>query len=136
MKIFKFTKFNESISEKEEYLNLILDKILMKKSLSDTEKKFLLSYSKDKSDEFYEKFKNRIEKSRILDNMDKYDVKDIVRFSKYNPELRITKEIEKIDDDEFYIHSTVDGWLTASLSKEELIDYMIGKKDDSDFKWE
>lgn len=58
------------------------------------------------------------------------DIKDIV-FS--NGIARSTKEIEKINDNLYLVHSTNHGWVTAELSLNEACDYCCGIK--SELNW-
>ena len=53
------------------------------------------------------------------------DIKDIV-FS--NGIARSTKEIEKVNDNLYMIHSTNDGWNTADLSLDAACEYCCGIK--------
>ncbi len=135
LKFNKFNEINESNSDVEEFLNSILDKILIKKPLSNLEKDFLNSYQDKNEDLFYENFKKLIRNSQYLDNLKSGSMFDIVM---YNPNhvAVSTKEVEKLSDDEFYIHSTSDGWMTAKLDKEELISLMVGELSTFDLNWE
>ena len=134
MKILKYKLFLEQTSNVEEYLNSILDKILNKEEVSKIEKDFLISFKKDNQEEYFQTFKNKIEKERILDDMKVGEYHDIVKISKFT-NAKVTKEIYKADDDKFVLSSTSDGWLETVLDKETLIKYMVGEVDDLDFDW-
>ena len=135
MKFNEFNKVIEGNSNTEEFLNLILDKMIKGIDPSDLEKEFLKSFSNENENIFYDKFKNKIRNSQYLDNLDKGSMFDIIMFNPRYRNIVSTKEVEKIDDNLFYIHSTVDGWQIAKLNKEELISFMVGEIDSLDLNW-
>lgn len=118
----------------EQYLNKILDNILNKRALSKMQRDFLFSFKNDNQEEFFNIFKDKIEKEGILDNVKIGDYYDIVKISKFS-DSKVTKEVYKVSDNKFELNSTTDGWLTAYLDKEELIKYMVGEIDDLDLDW-
>jgi|AntRauTorckE6833_2_1112554.scaffolds.fasta_scaffold02126_6 hypothetical protein len=136
LKFNQFIKLNEGNRDTESFLNYILDKILDKKSLSKMEEEFLRSFYEENEIEFYDKFKSKIENSEYLDNIKIQHSFDLVITHPKMMNLRSTKTVEKMGDDLFYIHSTIDGWKTASLTKDELISFMVGEIDTIDLDWE
>ena len=61
------------------------------------------------------------------------EMKDVV-FS--NGILRSTKELYKNSDDEFEVHSFTCGWLTATLTLDEAVDYCEGKLSSRELEFE
>ena len=59
------------------------------------------------------------------------EIKDIV-FS--NGVVRSTKELEKVNDNLYLVHSTNNGWNTANLSLAEACDYCCGIKSELNWK--
>ena len=135
LKYNQFIRLNEGNSDTEVYLNQILDKILDKVKLSKMEQDFLKSFHDENEVDFYNKFKSKIIKSEYLDNMENGNMFDIIFTHPKMRNIQSTKEVEKINDDLFYIHSTVDGWQTASLTKDQLISLMVGEIDSFSLDW-
>lgn len=134
MDIYNFKKFLESKSDTQDYLDSILDKMLNNEKVSSMEKEFLDSFKSNNQEEYFEEFKNKIEKERILDNLKVGGYHDIIKmYPSYN--VKSTKEVYKAGDDEFELNSTSDGWVTAYIDKETLIKYMVGEVDDFDLDW-
>jgi hypothetical protein len=61
------------------------------------------------------------------------EMKDVV-FS--NGILRSTKELYKNSDNEFEVHSFTEGWITATLTLDEAVDYCEGRLDNVDLEFE
>lgn len=135
MGVYNFKKFLESRSDVQEYVDHILDKMLDGKKLSENESKFLKSFKEDNQDEYFDTFKQKIDTERILDNVKDGEQFYITLYSDRFPGIRSTKEVGKINDDVYQMHSTVDGWQTASLNKDELIKFMVGEIDSLDLDW-
>ncbi len=134
--IHNFNRFNESKKEIDDTLDSILDKILSNVKLSLLENEFLNSYYNNNEKSFFEKFKNKLSKMRYLDNLENGKMFDIIMANPKRKNVISTKEVEKINDNEFLVHSTTDGWLTAKLDKDEMVSYMIGEIDSFDLEWE
>lgn len=134
MRVYRFNRFLESKSETQDYLDIILDKMLRKEELSIMEKEFLDSFKSNNQEEFFEEFKYKIEKEQILDNLKIGGYHDIIKFSPSH-NVKSTKEVYKAGDDEFELNSTSDGWVTTYINKETLIKYMVGEIDDFDLDW-
>lgn len=60
------------------------------------------------------------------------DTMDVV-FS--NGVLKINKQIDKVNDNLYQIHSFTDGWATADLTLDEAVDYFDGKINNIDLNW-
>ncbi len=67
-----------------------------------------------------------------IEAMELGELKDIV-FS--NGLARSTKELERVEDDEWFIHSTNHGWETASVTLEEAIKFVEGDLSILDLDW-
>jgi hypothetical protein len=65
-------------------------------------------------------------------SMKKGSIKDVI-YS--NGIARSTKQLERIDDDEFFVHDFSCGWETASLTTEEAVLYVKGKLESFDLEW-
>ena len=50
--------------------------------------------------------------------------------------LRSTKELYKNSDDEFEVHSFTEGWITATLTLDEAVDYCEGRLYGWELQWE
>ena len=68
-----------------------------------------------------------------LESMNVGEMKDVV-FS--NGILRSTKELYKNSNNEFEVHSFTQGWLTATLTLDEAVDYCEGKLSSRELEWE
>jgi len=68
-----------------------------------------------------------------LTSMKAGEMKDVV-FS--NGILRSTKELYKNSDNEFEVHSFTEGWITATLTLDEAVDYCEGRLDNVDLEFE
>ena len=67
-----------------------------------------------------------------LEAMEIGQMKDIV-FS--NGIARSTKELERVEDDEWFVHSFNFGWETASLTLEEAVKFIEGDLSPLDLEW-
>ncbi len=67
-----------------------------------------------------------------IEAMELGEMRDIV-FS--NGIARSTKELERVEEDEWFIHSTNHGWETASLTLEEAIKFVEGDLSPLDLEW-
>ncbi len=67
-----------------------------------------------------------------VEAMELGETRDIV-FS--NGIARSTKELERVEDDEWFIHSTNHGWETASVTLEEAIKFVKGELSSLDLEW-
>lgn len=67
-----------------------------------------------------------------LTNMKLGEILDVV-FS--NGIAKSTKELERVEEDEWFVHSFSSGWMTASLTTEEAILYVEGKLESFDLQW-
>lgn len=61
------------------------------------------------------------------------EMKDVV-FS--NGILRSTKELCKNSDNQFEVHSFTEGWITATLTLDEAVDYCEGRLYGWELQWE
>jgi len=61
------------------------------------------------------------------------EMKDVV-FS--NGILRSTKELYKNSDNQFEVHSFTEGWITATLTLDEAVDYCEGRLYGWELQWE
>jgi hypothetical protein len=52
-----------------------------------------------------------------------------------NGVLKINKQIDKVNDNLYQIHSFTDGWTTADLTLDEAVDYCDGKINNIDLNW-
>ena len=50
--------------------------------------------------------------------------------------LRATKTIEKVEADQYAVHSFTEGWITAYLNEKECVDYVEGRLSPLDLEWE
>ena len=67
-----------------------------------------------------------------LTNMKLGEILDIV-FS--NGIAKSTKELERVEEDEWFVHSFSGGWETASLTLEEAIRFVEGTLSTLDLDW-
>ena len=67
-----------------------------------------------------------------LTNMKIGEILDVV-FS--NGIAKSTKEIERVDEDKWFVHSFSSGWETASLTLEEAIRFAEGTLSPLDLDW-
>ena len=68
-----------------------------------------------------------------LTSMKVGEMKDVV-FS--NGILRSTKELYKNSDNQFEVHSFTEGWITATLTLDEAVDYCEGRLYGWELQWE
>ena len=68
-----------------------------------------------------------------LTSMEIGTIRDIV-FS--NGILRSTKELCKDEDNEFTANNFTEGWLTATLTLDEAVDYCEGRLHNWELEWE
>ena len=61
------------------------------------------------------------------------EMKDVV-FS--NGILRSSKELYKNSDNQFEVHSFTEGWITATLTLDEAVDYCEGRLYGWELQWE
>ena len=137
--ILKYEKFIESVkvtSDVQNQVDKILDKMIDGEELSDSEKGLLKSFKDDNQEEYFDKFKGKIEAEGTLDNLEDGRYFDLVLYSDKFPNVRSTKEVYKVNDNKFELNSTVDGWQTTILDKEEMVKFMIGEIDSLDLDWE
>ena len=50
--------------------------------------------------------------------------------------LRSTRELCKNSDNEFEVHSFIEGWCTATLTLDEAVDYCEGRLNGWELEWE
>jgi len=67
-----------------------------------------------------------------LEKMKIGEIKDVI-FSKGI--ARATKEVEKVDENAFYIHCFSSGWRIASLNLNETIEFIQGKINPINLNW-
>ena len=67
-----------------------------------------------------------------LTNMKLGEILDVV-FS--NGIAKSTKELERVEEDEWFVHSFSSGWETASLTLEEAIRFVEGTLSTLDLDW-
>ena len=117
----------------EKYFNEVLDKINRNgiDSVSKKEKEFLDSYKNGDQ----EKVLTKIRKEAIIDDHKIGHQKEWVLRSD-NGMYKITLDVVRFGEDEFQLNSFVDGWLTATVNKQQMMDLYDGKLDRWSLDWE